>query len=73
MSTPLMSGENGVTIIKVAGGERELTSSLVLDPTAVSAGGTYTCQADNGVIGRGDLTEANATLTIHGNQHIHSR
>ena len=70
MSTPLMSGEKGVTIMEVAGGERELMSILVLNSTAVSAGGTYTCQVDNGVIGRGDLTEANATLTVYGNEHI---
>ncbi len=61
-----MSGAGGATIMEVEEGEWELISTLTLTTTAVSAGGEYTCQTDNGVTGRGDLTEATATLVVYG-------
>ena len=65
-STLLVSGMGGVTIVGVGGGDREQTSILMLTTTAVSAGGQYTCQTDNGVTGRGDITGVTATLVVYG-------
>ena len=61
-STPLATGTDGV-IIMVMERKRELVSNLTLNNTAVSAGGVYTCQADNG---QGSVNEANATLIVYG-------
>ena len=47
-------------------GEREIVSILNVTTTAPSNSGEYTCLADNGVIGQGDVNRTSAILTVHG-------
>ena len=64
-STLLISG-SGVTITEMRIGERVIFSTLNISMTVPSNSGNYTCVADNGVTGQGDLNRVDATLSVHG-------
>ena len=61
-----MSGVNRVIITEEERGLREIVSTLNLTLTAPSMSGEYRCVADNGVIGRGEINETRASLTVRG-------
>ena len=65
-SETLMSGNNGVTIMEMEEGERDIVSTLSIAMTAPSVVGQYRCVADNGVTGVGDVNDVTAFLMVYG-------
>ena len=65
-SETLMSGNNGVTIMEMEEGDREIVSTLSIATTAPSVAGQYRCVADNGVTGVGDVNDVAAFLMVYG-------
>ena len=65
-SETLLSGNNGVTIMEMEEGDREIVSTLNIATTAPSVAGQYRCVADNGVTGVGDVNDVTAVLMVYG-------
>ena len=65
-SETLMSGNNGVAIMEMQEGDREIVSTLSIATTAPSVAGQYRCVADNGVTGVGDVNNVTALLIVYG-------
>ena len=65
-SETLMSENNGVTIMEMMEGDREIVSTLSIATTAPSVAGQYRCVADNGVTGLGDVNDVTALLIVYG-------
>ena len=57
-----MDGSNDVTIMIKETGDRELTSTLTISPTAPSDATGYVCVAENVV----DTDEMTSILTVYG-------
>ena len=65
-SETLVSGNNGVTITEMQEGDREIVSTLSIATTAPSVAGQYSCVAENGVTGVGDVNDITALLMVYG-------
>ena len=65
-SETLLSGNNGITIIEMEEGDREIVSTLSIATTAPSVAGQYRCVAENGVTGVGDVNDVTALLMVYG-------
>ena len=62
----LTSGVNNIVITTVNIGVRSLMSTLQVLMTSPYVSGMYTCNSDNDVVGRGDITSVNTPLTVYG-------
>ena len=65
-SETLMSGNNGVTIMEMEEGVRDIVSTLSRATTAPSVAGQYRCVAENGVTGVGDVNNVTGLLMVYG-------
>ena len=65
-SETLVSGNNGVIITEMQDGDREIVSTLSIATTAPSVAGQYSCVAENGVTGVGDVNDITALLMVYG-------
>ena len=68
-SETITSGSNGVAIMEMAEGVRDIVSTLSIATTAPSVAGQYRCVADNGVTGVGDVRNITALLMVYGKYH----
>ena len=59
-SETLMSDINGITMMEMEEGDRDIVSTLSIATTAPSVAGQYRCVADNGVTGVG-----NSIMLLH--------
>ena len=62
----LISGNNGVTIMEIEEGDKEIVSILSIATTAPSVAGQYRCAAENGVR---DVDNATALLMVYGKSY----
>ena len=70
-SETLMFGSNGVTIMEMQEGDREIVSTMSIATTAPSVAGQYRCVADNGVTGVGDVNDVTALLMVYGKSNVY--